>query len=79
MLWQRRAFGYAAGPALLFQASMLFAGLLAFFALQPFIAGVPFPALDFLVILAMGIICFIPFGLYLRGMTNSRETISGSK
>jgi hypothetical protein len=67
-LWQRQAFGYAAGAGLLFQASMLFVGLLAFFILQPFLTGVPFPAVDFVVILIMGMIFFVPFGLFVRGI-----------
>jgi hypothetical protein len=55
LLWRRQPFGYVAGAGLLFQASMLFVGLLAFFILQPFVAGVPFPLEDFLVILVMGL------------------------
>jgi len=47
---------------------MLFVGLLAFFILQPFVAGVPFPLEDFIVILVMGLVVFVPFGLFLRGV-----------
>ncbi len=68
LLWRRKAWGYAAGAGLLFQASMLFIGLLVFFILQPFIAGVPFPLEDFIAIFVMGLICFIPFGLFVRGV-----------
>jgi hypothetical protein len=67
-LWQRKAFGYVAGAGLLFQASMLFIGLLVFFILQPILASVPFPATDFGVIFGMGLLCFIPFGLFVRGI-----------
>jgi hypothetical protein len=67
LLWRRSAWGYAAGAGLLFTASMLFIGLLVFFILQPFTAGAAFPAADFVVILAMGLVCFIPTGLFLRG------------
>mgnify|MGYP000924437157 CR=1 FL=1 len=63
-LWRKRPLGYATGAGLLFQASMLFVGLLAFFILQPFVAGVPFPLVDFVVILVMGLVVFIPFGLF---------------
>lgn len=67
-LWRRSQLGYLSGTGLLFQASMLFVGLLAFFILQPFVAGIPFPLEDFVVILLMGLVVFIPFGLFLRGV-----------
>jgi hypothetical protein len=68
MLWRRQAFGYLTGAGLLFQASMLFIGLLVFFILQPFLANVPFPVEDFVVIAIMSLICLVPFGLFLRGV-----------
>ena len=60
--------GAASLTSLLFQASMLFIGLLAFFLLLPMVAGVPFPMEDFVVILVMGLICFVPFALFVRGV-----------
>jgi hypothetical protein len=45
---------------------MLFIGLLVFFILQPFLAAVPFPLSDFLMIFIMGLVCFIPFALFVR-------------
>ena len=68
LLWRKQPFGYASGAGLLFQASMLFIGLLVFFILQPIIAGVPFPVEDFVVIAVMGLVCFVPFGLFVRGI-----------
>jgi hypothetical protein len=68
MLWLRRPFGYATGAGLLFQASMLFVGLLVFFIVQPFIASVSFPLEDFVTVLVMGCFCFVPFGLLVRGV-----------
>lgn len=72
-LWRKRALGYVSGTGLLFQASMLFVGLLVFFLLQPWLAGVPFPVEDFVVILVMGMICFVPLGLFGRGMVTKRQ------
>ncbi len=72
LLWRRRAAGYALGAGLLFQASLLFVGLLIFFLLQPLLLGEPFPVEDFVVIFGMGLVCFIPFGLFVRGMLRSR-------
>ncbi|PKO19074.1 MAG: hypothetical protein CVU39_00555 [Chloroflexi bacterium HGW-Chloroflexi-10] len=68
LLWRKHALGYAGGAGLLFQSSMLFVGLLVFFLLQPLVAGVPFPLEDFVVIAVMGLVCFIPFGLFVRGI-----------
>ena len=68
LLWQRRAFGYLTGAGLLFQASMLFVGLLVFFLLQPMVAAVPFPMEDFVVILVMSLVCFVPLGRFVRGV-----------
>jgi hypothetical protein len=70
-LWRKRPLGYVSGAGLLFQASMLFIGLLVFFILQPFVAGVSFPLVDFIVVLAMGLIVFVPFGLFLRGISKA--------
>lgn len=68
LLWRKQPLGYVSAVGLLFQASMLFVGLLVFFLLQPFVAGVPFPTNDFVVVAVMSLICFIPFGLMVRGI-----------
>jgi CHASE2 domain-containing sensor protein len=73
LLWRKQPFGYLSGLGLLFQASMLFIGLLIFFILQPILYSVPFPTSDFIVILVMGMICFIPFGLFVRGVLAKNE------
>lgn len=73
MLWRRQAFGYVTGAGLLFQASMLFVGLLAFFVLQPFLTATPFPVEDFVVIFFMSLICFIPFALFARGVISKEK------
>ncbi|MFZ6029233.1 MAG: hypothetical protein ACOYYS_16090 [Chloroflexota bacterium] len=73
LLWRKKPLGYAGGLGLLFQASMLFVGLLVFFILQPFVAGVPFPAGDFVVIAVMSLICFLPFGLFVRGVLKAER------
>jgi len=75
LLWGRDVFGYVAGLGLLFQASMLFVGLLGFFALQPFVTAEPFRLEDFVVIFVMGWLCFVPFGLFARGVLNASEDL----
>lgn len=67
-LWRKQAFGYTGGAGLLFQFSMLFIGLFVYFALQPVLAGVPFPVNDFVAVFTMSLVCFIPFGLFVRGV-----------
>jgi hypothetical protein len=71
LLWRRRPLGYVTGMGLLFQASMLFVGLLALFVLQPLLTALPFRAVDFVVTLALSLICFIPFGLFVRGVLSA--------
>ena len=65
-LWRGKDFGYAAGLGLLFQASMLFIGLIVFLLLQPTLTGAEFAPVDIVVVAVMGVVCSIPFGLYLR-------------
>jgi hypothetical protein len=68
LLWQRRALGYLSGLGLLFQASMLFIGLIFFMLIQPLFTETLFSLLDLVVVTVMGLICFIPFGLFVRGV-----------
>jgi hypothetical protein len=68
LLLRRKALGYVSGLGLLFAASTLFIGLLVYFFLQPFLSDVYFAWVDFLVVLLMSLICFIPFVLYVRAV-----------
>jgi hypothetical protein len=72
LLWRREAFGYVTGLGLLFQASMLFIGLVIFLLVQPFLTAAPFALVDVVVVLILGLICFVPFGLTVRGVVSSR-------
>jgi hypothetical protein len=68
LLLRRKALGYVSGLGLLFAASTLFIGLLIYFILEPFVSDVFFAWVDFLVVLVMSLICFIPFGMYVRAI-----------
>ena len=68
LLWKRKEFGYVTGLGLLFQGSMLFVALIIFLLLQPLLTNAPFAIADVIVIFAMGLICFIPFVLFARGV-----------
>jgi hypothetical protein len=72
LLWRRKALGYVTGLGLLFQASMLFIGLIVVLVLRPFITAAQFVLSDVLVVFVMGMVCFIPFGLFVRGAANPR-------
>ncbi|MGB7539742.1 MAG: hypothetical protein WBM17_14465 [Anaerolineales bacterium] len=76
LLWRRKALGYAGGLGLLFSLSMLFIGLIFIFLLEPFRTGSSFRWPDMLVILVMGMIAFVPFFLFLRGVAGGHRTRS---
>lgn len=76
LLWRRKDFGYVMGLGLLFQASMLFLALMIFMLVQPLLTNVPFAATDLLVIFTMGLICFGPFTLFVRGAVGRRSSSS---
>ena len=73
LLWRREALGYVTGLGLLFQASMLFIGLIFVLILQPFITAAQFELIDVLVVFVMGMVCFIPFALFVRGTASRRN------
>jgi hypothetical protein len=68
-----RPLGYVGGLGLLFASSMLFVGLIIVLLLQPILTDAPFVLLDVIVVLLMGLICFVPFALFLRGATLTGE------
>ena len=73
LLWKRKAFGYLTGLGMLFQASMLFIGLIFVLVVQPFISSEPFALLDVVIVFVMGFICFIPMIFFLRGVKSVRS------
>ena len=73
MLWRRNSLGYVVGLGLLFQASLLFIALILFFLLQPLLTTAPFALADTVVVFTMGLVCFIPFALFVRGV-ETKET-----
>jgi hypothetical protein len=68
LLLRRKALGFVMSLGLLFAASTLFIGLLIYLILQPFLSDVYFAWVDFLVVLFMSLICFVPFGLFIRAI-----------
>jgi hypothetical protein len=68
LILRRKPLGYISGLGLLFAGSMLFIGLILILILQPILTNTDFVLSDVMVVAIMGLICFIPFGLYLRGV-----------
>ncbi len=63
--------GYLVAPALLFQASALFVALLGYLVLQPVVTDASLAVGDVIAIAVMGLVCFVPFALVLRGMAST--------
>ena len=77
LLWRRRPLGYVAGLGLLFQGSMLFIGLIILLLLQPVLTAAPFAPADIAVVFALGLICFVPFVLFARGVASVHASPPG--
>lgn len=71
LLLRQTALGYASALGLLFAASMLFIGLILVLLLQPVLTEASFDLVDLIVIFIMGLFCFIPFGLFVRGVVKT--------
>ncbi|MFQ6127170.1 MAG: hypothetical protein ACE5R6_21560 [Candidatus Heimdallarchaeota archaeon] len=74
LLLRRRPLGYVGGLGLLFAASILFISLIMFLLLQPFLTDAPFVLVDIIVVFIMGLICFIPFGLFVRKVVSKEKS-----
>jgi hypothetical protein len=53
---------------------MLFIGLIMLLLLQPALTDAPFVLTDVITVSVMGLICFIPFGLFVRGVFSSEKS-----
>lgn len=72
-LLRRFPLGYTSGLGLLFTASTLFAGLILLLFLRPILTAALPALVDIIVVLVMGLIFFIPFGLFLRGVRSKEN------
>jgi hypothetical protein len=55
---------------------MLFMGLIFILILRPFITATEFVLSDILVIFVMGMVCFIPVALFVRGAASKHNLSS---
>jgi hypothetical protein len=58
------------GVGLLFQASVLFVGLIVFMLLQPFLTPTPFVVVNVVVIFVLGLVCFVPLAHFVRSVAS---------
>lgn len=75
LLWRKQPLGYVGGAGLLFNATMLFIGIIGIVILQAIMNELPFPLADVLTLLVMGSICIIPFILFVRGVLELQVAI----
>lgn len=71
LLWRRQALGYVAGVGLLLLGSLLFIGAIPVIVFTALYTASPIDVGAIVQMLVMGLICFIPFGLYVRGIVRS--------
>lgn len=71
LLLRNNPLGFSTGLGLLVAASFLFLGLVLFFFIAPLVAGRAFDWIEVSTVLALGLICFIPTGLFWRGIARS--------
>lgn len=73
LLFRQRPLGYASGLGLLFAASALFISVILVVLLQPVLTEAPFSVNDVIVLSGMAVVCFIPTGLFLRGVLSKAK------
>ena len=71
LLITRRPSGYLLGWSGLFAVVALNIGLLVYLIVQPFVVDTTFSPIDFLIISIFTIVCFAPFGFFLRDLKKS--------
>lgn len=71
LLLRKKPLGFSTGLGLLVAASFLFLGLVLFFFIAPLVSDRPFDWIEVITVLGMGLICFVPTGLFWRGVLKS--------
>jgi hypothetical protein len=73
LLWRREALGYVAGTGLLLLGSILFIGVVPIIVFEALYTASPIDVAAIVQMLVMGLVCFVPFGLYVRGIVQSER------
>jgi len=72
LLWRREALGYVAGAGLLLLGSMLFVGLSFVMVFPALYTDSLIDVAGIVIMLVMGLICFVPFVFFVRGAAKPR-------
>ena len=73
MLFRGMSLGYVVGMGLLLICSMLFIGVIPAMILQAISANESVNVIGILIVLVSGMVCFIPFLLFLKGVAKSKK------
>ena len=76
LLWQRKTLGFVAGTGLLLLCCMLFIGLIPVMVFQALFTDTPVNGVGIVLVLAMSMVCFIPFVFFVRGIASVRSVSS---
>ncbi|HUW12114.1 MAG TPA: hypothetical protein VM537_20470, partial [Anaerolineae bacterium] len=71
LLWRREALGYVGGVGLLLQYSLLLAGAIPCMVFPALYNVSPIDVTGIVLVLVWGVMCFIPFVLFVRGIVRS--------
>ena len=72
LLLRRKELGYAAGMGLLLVCSLLFVGVIPAMIFNAISDNMPVDVIGILIVLVTGMICFIPFVLFVRGVAKTK-------
>lgn len=67
LLWRRKPFGYMSGAGLLLAYGVLALGVIPVMAVQAQYKGTALDPADVIVFAVMALICFVPFGFFVKG------------
>lgn len=72
LLLRRKALGYVTGAGLLLMCSVLFIGVIPAMVFQTLSADMPIDVIGILIVLISGMVCFVPFVLFVRGVAKTK-------
>ncbi|MFQ5864756.1 MAG: hypothetical protein ACE5IW_05950 [bacterium] len=72
LLLRRKALGYVAGAGLLLMCSVLFIGVIPAMVFQALSSNTPIDVIGILIVLISGMVCFVPFLLFVRGVAKTK-------
>jgi hypothetical protein len=74
-LLRKKPLGFSVGLGLLVSASFLFIGLVLFFFITPLVSDRPFDWVEVITVLGMGLVCFVPTGIFWRGVVRNKDLL----